>query len=49
MHHLVISKEQMKTMKKIMELNRIHLPNTTELNEARKKLCPVVTTILDDF
>ena len=47
MHQLVLSKEQMRTMQRIMLNKGIHFPNTNELNEARKKLRPLVTSVLD--
>ena len=37
----------MRLMKSILSSKGIHFPNTTELNEARKKLRPVVRSILD--
>ena len=47
MHQLILSKEQLRTMKRIVESKEIHFPNTSELNEARKKLRPVVSSVLD--
>ena len=34
MHHFTQSKEQLRTMKHIMESKRLNFPNTNELNEA---------------
>lgn len=34
MHHFTQSKEQLRTMKHIMEFKRLYFPNTNELNEA---------------
>lgn len=47
MHTLVLSKEQMRLMKSILSSKGVYFPNTTELNEARKKLRPVVSPILE--
>lgn len=37
----------MRLMKSILSSKGIHFPNTTELNEAGKKLRPIVRLILD--
>ena len=34
MHHFTQSKEQLRTMKHIMESKRLNFPNTNELNQA---------------
>ena len=47
MHSLVLSKEQIRTMKRIMTSKGIYFPNTNEINEARKKLRPVSHSVLD--
>ena len=47
MHHFTQSKEQLRTMKHIMESKRLHFPNTNELNEAWKKLWPAVSSLMN--
>ena len=37
----------MRLMKILIESKGFHFPSTTELNEARKKLRPVISTVLD--
>ena len=47
MHTLTLSKHQMRLLKTIIESKGVHFPSTTELNEARKKLRPIISTVLD--
>ena len=46
MHDLVLSKEQMRTMRKYLIKKGVFFPSTTVLLESRKKLKPVVSPIL---
>ena len=47
MHSLTLSRYQMRKLRHIMSSKGIYFPNTNELLEARKKLRPVITPVLD--
>ena len=47
MHGLTLSRDQMRKFKHIMASKGIYFPTSNELLEARKKLRPVITPVLD--
>ena len=47
MHQLILSKEQLRKIKRIMEFKGIHFPISNKLNEAHKKLRSAVSSVLD--
>lgn len=47
MHQLILSKEQIRTIKHIMESKDIYFPNINELNEVCKKLTQAISSVLD--
>ena len=47
MHDLTLTKQQMRTMKAYLSSKGLFFPNTNDLLEARKKLCPTITPQLD--
>ena len=47
MHSLVLSKEQLRLMKRMLKSKNIYFPNTTELLEARKRLRPTISPTPD--
>ena len=48
MHTLVLTKEQLRLFKNILKSRNISFPNTNDLNEARKKLRPIVNSTPDN-
>ena len=48
MHDLVLSKEQVRTVRKYLTKKGIYFPSTTVLLEARNKLRPVISPILEN-
>ena len=47
MHSLTLSRDQMRKMRHLLATKGIHFPTSNELLEARKKLRPVITSVLD--
>ena len=47
MHTLTLSRDQMRKLRYTMALKGIYFPTSNELLEARKKLRPVITSVLD--
>lgn len=47
MHSLTLSREQMRKMRHILASKGVYFPTSNELLEARKKLRPAITPVLD--
>ena len=46
-HNLTLSREQIRKIRYVLQKRKIHFPTTNELNEARKKLRPSVSSVLE--